>query len=100
MIATLLYECDSWHSTNSMVLMGVFTERKPLVRAVYKMIRERLEDNFDPSEYEEDDLKEDYYGCRNDLARKMFKDWKRYGQTSERVNVQTVECELNEYGEI
>ena len=100
MTATLLYECDPWHSTNSMVLMGVFTERKPLVRAVYKMIRERLEDNFDTSEYEEEDLREDYEGCRNDLARKMFKDWKRYGQTSECVNVQTVECELNEYGEI
>ncbi len=68
MTATLLYEGDQWLSTGSLVLMGVFTERKPLVRAVCKMIRERLDDNFDPSQYDKECLREDYEGCRNDYV--------------------------------
>lgn len=101
MTATLLYEGDQWLSTSSMVLMGVFTERKSLVRAVCKWIRERLDDNFDPSHYDKTDLNEDYEGCRNDYARRMFKEWKRDGQTQcEEINIHTEEIELNQYGEL
>ncbi|MBR6140430.1 MAG: hypothetical protein IKQ37_01520 [Bacteroidaceae bacterium] len=101
MTATLLYEGDQWLSTGSLVLMGVFTERKPLVRAVCKMIRERLDDNFDPSQYDKECLREDYEGCRNDYARQMFKEWKRNGQTQGAdINIHTQECELNKYCEL
>lgn len=101
MTATLLYEGDEWLSTSSLVLMGVFTERKPLVKAVCKWIRERLDDNFEPERYDEYDLRNDYAGCRNDYGRDLFREWKRNGQTqSAEINIHTQEIELNEYGEI
>ena len=101
MTATLLYEGDEWLSTDSLVLMGVFTERKPLVKAVCKWIRERLDDNFNPDGFDEGALRDNYAGCRNDYGRGLFREWKRNGQTQgEEINIHTQEIELNEYGEI
>lgn len=99
MTATLLYEADAWLSRDSMVLMGIFTDRKALVHAVCKWIRERVGDNYNPDFYSEDEEENVYE--RYALERKMFRDWKEYRQTHEdTVNIYTVECELNEYGEI
>ena len=99
MTATLLYEADAWLSRDSMVLMGIFTDRKALVRAVSKWIRKRAGDNFNPDFYSEDEEENVYE--RYALERQMFRDWKEYRQTHEdTVNIYTVECELNEYDEI
>lgn len=99
MTATFLYEVDAWLSRNSRVLMGIFTDRKALVHAVCKLIRKRVEANFNPDFYSED--KEENVYERYALERQMFRDWKEYGQTHEdTVNIYTMECELNEYGEI
>ena len=99
MTATLLYETDAWLSRDSRVLMGIFTCRKALVNAVCKWIRERVDDNFNPDFYSEDEEENVYE--RYALERQMFRDWKDYGQTHEdTVNIYTVECELNDYNEI
>ena len=99
MTATLLYEANAWLSRDSRVLMGIFTCRKALVHAVCKWIRERVGDNYNPDFYSEDEEENVYE--RYALERKMFRDWKEYRQTHEdTVNIYTVECELNEYGEI
>lgn len=101
MAATLLYEANEWLSRDSMVLMGIFTERKALVRAVYKSIRNHLDDNFIEDDYEDCDLREDYPGCMNDFAHQMYREWKENGQTQNyTVNIFTSEVELNKFEEV
>lgn len=99
MTATLLYETDAWHSANSMDLKGVFTDEEKLNEAVRLMIHNRIDDNFDPSYYDNEDLKEDYEGCRADFEQNMFEQFEENGQTQENVNVYTVEYELDDFDE-
>lgn len=40
MEVSLLYTCDEWHSTNSMVLMGIFTDSDALHGAIRDLIIE------------------------------------------------------------
>ena len=100
MTATLLYEADEWLSTDSMVLMGVFTNKRALSKAVRQSINDHLDDNFSEDDFDEDDLREDYEGCRKDFAEDMYVEWLNNGQTQKNVNVYTCEVELNKFEEI
>ena len=57
---SLLYEGDEWLSTDSMVLMGIFTSKKAFERNAQKLIRQRAEQHVDDAEgmyYDFDDCK-------------------------------------------
>ena len=56
----LLFEGDEWLSNDSLVCMGLFTSNKQLEAAVTQLIRQRIEDNFDPRDYDYDITAEDW----------------------------------------
>ena len=56
----LLYEGDAWLSSDSLVLMGVFSSKYTLYDAAEKLISEHVKDNFDPDEYSEYYTEEDF----------------------------------------
>ena len=56
----LLFEGDEWLSKSSLVCMGLFTSPTKLKAAVTQLIRQRIEDNFDPRDYDYDITAEDW----------------------------------------
>ena len=40
----LLYECDTWHSRNSMVLLGVFSTREKMLDALRGIVDTAIKD--------------------------------------------------------
>lgn len=72
----LLFEGDEWLSHSSLVCMGLFTSDDELEKGVTKLIKQRIEDNFDPRDY-------DYDITVDDWVEEQVYEFMRSKQTSE-----------------
>lgn len=90
----LLYEGDVYLSTDSLVLMGIFTSEKNLRKAVKKLIKERISENFDPTEYS-------YPTTKTQFIKEQILDFMELFQTlTGSVKFMARKATLNKLGEI
>lgn len=56
-MVTMIFTCDIWKSTNSMRLIGVYTNRRKLAKDIRKLLRDKtikLNDGYEmPTDFED-----------------------------------------------
>ena len=96
----LLYEGDQWLSTDSLVLMGVFTSDEELRIASDKLIHERIDTNYEEEGYDDGEgwSKEE---MKEDFAQQILNELIENRQTQTyTINYIIKEVEVNKLGEI
>lgn len=94
----LLYEGDKWLTNSSLVLMGVFTSDEELRHACDKLIRQRIDKNYEAEGYDDGWNKEE---MKDALAQRIVKELLENRQTQTyTINYTIKEVELNKLGEI
>lgn len=99
----LLYEGDQWLSSDSMVLMGIFTSEEHLKVNAEKLIREHASEHLNDAEswgYDFDDL-ETKKGKMDSVVEDILLELMNHHATSSwRTNYSFQEATLNELGEL
>ncbi len=99
----LLYEGDQWLSSDSMVLMGIFTNEEKLKVNAEKLIREHTSEHLNDAEgmdYDFDDLetkKEKMDSVVEDILLELMS---RHATSSWSTNYSFQEATLDELGEL
>lgn len=102
MEVTLLYQCDSWLSNDSKVLMGIFTDSDSLEAGISELISLNRINHFDSGDvedfdYDSDDDDDAFYDFVEDKSHELI----RYGQTQGMsINYMLVHVDTDIVGEI
>ena len=102
MEVTLLYQCDSWLSNDSKVLMGIFTDSDSLEAGISELINLNRAQHFnggdvEDCDYASDDYDDAFYDFVEDKCHELI----RYGQTQGMsINYMLVHVDTDIVGEI
>ena len=103
MEVTLLYQCDSWLSNDSKVLMGIFTDSDSLEAGISDLINLNRAKHFNGGDVEDydyasdDDYDDAFYDFVEDTINELFSNGQTQGMS---VNYMLVHVDTDIVGEI